>query len=99
MNPVVHFEMPYEDRDRMASFYTKAFGWQTQMFGPEMGNYVVATTSESDKETGFPKKVVANSCLECHTAEQSPDFRFARDRHVQGEKDAHPPFQCKLGVF
>ena len=50
-------------------------------------------------ETGFPKKVVANSCLECHTAEQSPNFRFARDRHVQGEKDAHPPFQCKLGVF
>ena len=48
MNPVVHFEMPYEDRDRMASFYQKAFNWQTTMTGPEMGNYVVAHTTETD---------------------------------------------------
>ena len=44
--PVVHFEMPYEQRERMAKFYQTAFGWQTQMFGPEMGNYVLATTTE-----------------------------------------------------
>jgi predicted enzyme related to lactoylglutathione lyase len=56
MNPVVHFEMPYEDRDRMASFYTKAFGWQPQMLGPEMGSYVVMTTAEIDPETKFPKE-------------------------------------------
>jgi len=48
MSPVVHFEMPAEDRQRMADFYTRAFGWHTQMYGPEMGNYVVATTTESD---------------------------------------------------
>ena len=36
MNPVVHFEMPAEDRKRMAEFYTRAFGWRTQMLGPEM---------------------------------------------------------------
>jgi predicted enzyme related to lactoylglutathione lyase len=48
MNPVVHFEMPYDDRARMAAFYEKAFDWQTQMFGEEMGNYVVAMTTESD---------------------------------------------------
>lgn len=48
MNPVVHFEMPYEIRDRMAKFYTSAFGWQTQMLGEEMGNYVLATTTETD---------------------------------------------------
>src|SRR6184192_4048905 len=48
MNPVVHFEMPAEDRTRMASFYQKAFGWQSQMLGPEMGDYVVVTTTESD---------------------------------------------------
>ncbi len=46
MNPVVHFEMPAEDRKRMADFYTRAFGWQTQQLGPEMGNYVVVTTTE-----------------------------------------------------
>ena len=54
MNPVVHFEMPSDDRQRMADFYTTAFGWQMQMFGEEMGNYVVATTSETD-ENGRPK--------------------------------------------
>lgn len=48
-NPVVHFEMPYDDRARMAAFYEKAFGWQTQTLGEEMGNYVVATTTESDE--------------------------------------------------
>jgi uncharacterized protein len=66
MNSVVHFEMPYDDRQRMAKFYGSAFGWQTQMLGEEMGNYVLATTTESDergpKSPGtinggfFPKK-------------------------------------------
>jgi predicted enzyme related to lactoylglutathione lyase len=49
-NPVVHFEMPYEDKERMAGFYTKAFGWETQMTGPEMGEYVVVTTAETDEK-------------------------------------------------
>jgi uncharacterized protein len=56
MNPVVHFEMPYEKKDRVVDFYGKAFGWQFQMMGPEMGNYVTATTSELDEKTKFPKK-------------------------------------------
>ncbi len=55
MNPVVHFEMPAEDRKRMGDFYTNVFGWKTQMLGSEMGNYVVATTTESD-EKGRPKR-------------------------------------------
>ena len=54
MNPVVHFEMPAGDTKRMADFYTKAFGWGTQVMGEEMGNYVVVTTSEND-ESGRPK--------------------------------------------
>ena len=54
MNPVVHFEMPAEDRKRMADFYTKVFGWKTQQLGEDMGNYVLATTTDSD-ENG-PKK-------------------------------------------
>lgn len=48
MNPVVHFEMPAEDRKRMSAFYAKAFGWETQQLGEDMGNYVVAMTTESD---------------------------------------------------
>jgi uncharacterized protein len=55
MNPVVHFEMPAEDRKRMADFYTKAFGWKTQQLGEDMGNYVLATTTDSD-ENGMPNK-------------------------------------------
>jgi uncharacterized protein len=54
MNPVVHFEMPAEDRKRMSDFYMKTFGWQTQQLGPEMGNYVVVTTTDSDEKG--PKK-------------------------------------------
>ena len=53
MNPVVHFEMPYDDAKRMAKFYESAFGWSMQAFGEEMGNYVLATTSPSD-EAGRP---------------------------------------------
>src|SRR5437763_16265980 len=55
MNPVVHFEMPAEDRKRMADFYTNVFGWKAQLLGPEMGEYVVVTTTESDETTGRPK--------------------------------------------
>jgi predicted enzyme related to lactoylglutathione lyase len=55
MNPVVHFEMPAENRKRMAEFYTKIFGWKIEQLGPEMGDYMVVTTTETD-EKGFPKK-------------------------------------------
>ena len=54
MNSVVHFEMPFEDRERAAKFYQSAFGWEIQKLGPEMGNYVLATTTESDQKG--PKK-------------------------------------------
>jgi uncharacterized protein len=54
MTPVVHFEMPAEDRKRMTDFYTKVFGWKTQQLGEDMGNYVLATTTDSD-ENGMPK--------------------------------------------
>jgi predicted enzyme related to lactoylglutathione lyase len=66
MSPVIHFEMPADDRERMAKFYAEVFGWQTQMLGAEMGDYVVVTTIESDdngpKQPGainggfYPKK-------------------------------------------
>lgn len=48
-NPVVHFEMPAEDRKRMSTFYGAAFGWRTQELGEQMGNYVLATTTETDE--------------------------------------------------
>jgi uncharacterized protein len=50
MNPVVHFELPAENRNRMADFYTKTFGWQANLLGPEMGYYVTVSTSETDEK-------------------------------------------------
>jgi predicted enzyme related to lactoylglutathione lyase len=51
MNPVVHFEMPAENRKRMIDFYANVFGWQCQQLGPEMGEFVLATTTESENNT------------------------------------------------
>jgi uncharacterized protein len=49
MNPVIHFQMPAEDRQRMRTFYESAFGWQTHQLGKEMGEYVLVTTTETDE--------------------------------------------------
>src|SRR5947209_8513092 len=49
MNPVVHFEMGYKDQARMSKFYHTAFGWETNAMGPDMGNYVVAHTTETNE--------------------------------------------------
>ena len=47
MNPVVHFELPYDDAARASRFYETAFGWRMQPLGEQMGNYVTAETTES----------------------------------------------------
>ncbi len=49
MNPVVHFKMPAEERTRMRKFYENTFGWKTEQLGPEMGDYVLVVTTETDK--------------------------------------------------
>ena len=54
MNPVVHFEMPYENAKRAAKFYESVFGWKTRLLGEEMGNYLLVTTAESDAKPGAP---------------------------------------------
>ena len=47
--PVVHFEMPAKDRKRVSEFYSNVFGWDMNQMGPEMGNYILATTTETDE--------------------------------------------------
>lgn len=43
MDQVVHFEIPFDSKQRAVDFYAKCFGWQlTDM--PEM-NYVMANTT------------------------------------------------------
>src|SRR5688572_270839 len=48
-NPVVHFEMPYENAERLAKFYNQAFGWEMNNLGSQMNDYVTATTSDVDE--------------------------------------------------
>ena len=43
MNKVVHFEIPFENKERAMRFYSQSFGWQLQDM-PEM-SYVVANTT------------------------------------------------------
>jgi uncharacterized protein len=50
MNPVVHFEMPAKDRQRASKFYSNVFGWNMHQLGADMGNYVLAGTTEVDEE-------------------------------------------------
>ncbi len=53
-NPVIHFEVPYEDAKRVSSFYSTVFGWDMQMTSPDMGNYILAETTDVD-ENMMPK--------------------------------------------
>jgi predicted enzyme related to lactoylglutathione lyase len=53
--PVVHFELPIEDTQKLTDFYIHVFGWEIQILGKEMGNYILATTTEMD-ENGRPKQ-------------------------------------------
>lgn len=63
MDPVVHFEMPYDDAERVARFYTTAFGWKMQPLGPEMGHYVLATSAEADARPDAPRGAINGGCF------------------------------------
>jgi uncharacterized protein len=73
MDPVVHFEMPAEDRKRMADFYSNVFGWQAQLLGEEMGNYVTVATTEID-ENRMPKRPGAINGGFYPKVENSPQY-------------------------
>jgi uncharacterized protein len=82
MNPVVHFEMPAEDRKRMADFYTGVFGWKAQMLGEEMGNYVTVSTGETDEKGMLKNPGMINGGFYTKTAdmpEQHPSIVIAVD--------------------
>lgn len=59
MSPVVHFEMPYGDAKRVSHFYSKAFGWK-MVHLPQMGAYVLATTSPVDESRMHKEKGAIN---------------------------------------
>ena len=79
MDPVVHFEIPYDNKTRMSGFYEKAFGWQTKSLGEEMGNYVLATSSPVG-EDGLPVPGTINGGFFAKTAgapQQHPSVMIA----------------------
>jgi len=60
MNPVVHFEMPYEDYERLMRFYSETFGWQMNKLSGEMGGYVLAATAETGENMMLKKPGAIN---------------------------------------
>jgi predicted enzyme related to lactoylglutathione lyase len=52
MDPVVHFEVPFEQADRIERFYQSVFGWKTQALGAETGSYILATTAGATASGG-----------------------------------------------
>jgi len=55
-SPVVHFEMAYEDPKRASDFYSKVFGWEMNLLGSEMSNYLLAGTVDVDEKTQIAKE-------------------------------------------
>lgn len=51
MNKVVHFELPFDDKERAKKFYSETFSWQIDEM-PEIG-YIGATTTPAD-DKGLP---------------------------------------------
>jgi predicted enzyme related to lactoylglutathione lyase len=81
-NPVVHFEMGYEDKNRICAFYENAFNWQMDRMGPDMGEYVVATTTETDENRMITKPGTINGGFYKKTADplsQAPSVVIAVD--------------------
>ena len=54
MNPVIHFELPYENAERISKFYKSVFSWKLINLGEQSGNYILATTTDTDAKSGMP---------------------------------------------
>jgi predicted enzyme related to lactoylglutathione lyase len=61
MDKVVHFEIPFGKKDRIAAFYRKTFGWKTQDI-PGM-DYVMAYSTPVDKNRMVKEKGSINGGL------------------------------------
>jgi predicted enzyme related to lactoylglutathione lyase len=59
-NRVVHFEVEASDPERAKAFYSRAFGWQMQQMGEDMGNYVVVVTGDPKEPGGINGGIYKN---------------------------------------
>jgi predicted enzyme related to lactoylglutathione lyase len=114
MNPVIHFEMPATDMERVQQFYQNAFGWQTTPMGPEMGNFVLAFTAESDENRtpikpgsingGFYEKSqqdqqVKLTILVDDIREAMKQIEAAGGKVIGGQKTGEPDEVPGVGLF
>jgi predicted enzyme related to lactoylglutathione lyase len=65
---VVHFEIPFDDGDRAATFYHEAFGWQIMPI-PDLG-YTMVMTGPTDPEKGPTEPGFINGGM----FQRSPEF-------------------------
>jgi predicted enzyme related to lactoylglutathione lyase len=83
MDPVVHFEMPYVDRERMAKFYGSAFGRRSRMLDGGMGDYVIATTTETDEKGPGKPGSIHGGFYKKNPESQHPSLVIAADDIVR----------------
>lgn len=58
MNPVVHFEIPYDNPERIVQFYRTVFDWRIEVLGEEMGGYILVTTADTDAKPDSPSGAI-----------------------------------------
>lgn len=67
MHPVVHFELPADDRDRAIEFYERVFDWEIEAIPIDGDEYHMATTSalkpadEANSPTGIDGAIIERS--------------------------------------
>ncbi len=74
MDPVVHFEMPYEDKERMITFYETVFGWEMTKLGSDMMDYVLAKTAVANEKQDTMLKDVARGTIGGGFFSKKPDW-------------------------
>lgn len=87
MNPVIHFEMPYEDGKRVARFYEQVFGWRIDQLGKEMNNYILATTAKAHDTRDAAMKDLARGAIDGGFFEKKPDWPAQYPSVVIGTQD------------
>jgi uncharacterized protein len=58
MDPIVHFEIPFDNQERVIDFYRQVFKWDIQSM-PEM-KYVIVRTGETDEKHMLKKPGMIN---------------------------------------
>ncbi|MEJ7928413.1 VOC family protein [Ramlibacter sp. AN1015] len=84
----MHFELPYEDRERVMRFYQEAFGWKLQALGEAMGDYVLATTAEADAMPDAPAGAINGGLFP-----RKPDWPAQYPSVVIGTRDVKDSMQ------